>query len=181
MRLIELYNKKIKAALKEKFGYRNDMAIPKIVKISLNVGVGRHTKDKSYIDGVASTLERITGQKPVLTKARKSISAFKVREGNIVGVMVTLRGARMYDFLEKLINVTFPRVRDFRGVETTIIDRSGNLSYGFREHLPFPEVKADEVDNVHGLQVTIMTTAKSREEGFELFTLLGFPFKKTVK
>lgn len=180
MKLIESYNKKLKTGLKEKFGYKNDSAIPKIVKISLNVGVGRHTKDKSYIDNVVASLTRITGQKPVLTKSRKSISAFKVREGNIVGVAVTMRGARMYDFLEKLINVTFPRVRDFRGVADTIIDRTGNLSYGFREHLAFPEVKADEVDNPHGLQVTVTTTAKTREEGLEMFRLLGFPFKKTT-
>ncbi len=178
MKLQEAYNKKIKKALQEKFGYSNALAIPKIVKISLNVGVGRFTKDKTYVDGVVSTLTRITGQKPVLTKSRKSISAFKVREGQIVGVMATLRGTRMYDFLEKLINVTYPRVRDFRGVDEKIIDRTGNLSYGFREHLSFPEVKADEVDNVHGLEITISTTAKTRAEGLELFKLIGFPFKK---
>lgn len=180
MKLHELYNKEIKKALKAKFGYTNDMAIPKITKISINVGVGRFTKDKTYIDGVVSTVTRISGQKPVLTKARKSISAFKVREGNIAGVVANLRGERMYDFLDKLINVTFPRVRDFRGVSDAIIDKTGNLSFGFREHTPFPEIKADEIDNVHGLQVTITTTAKTKEEGLELFKLFGFPFKKTV-
>lgn len=178
MRLHELYNKEVKKALKEKFGYKNEMAIPKITKVSVNVGVGRFTKDKAYIDAVANTITRITGQKPVFTKSRKSISAFKVREGNIVGVMATLRGERMYDFLDKLVHVTFPRVRDFRGISEKIIDRTGNMSIGFKEHLPFPEVKADEVDSIHGIEVTITTTAKSKEEGLELFRLLGFPFKK---
>jgi len=178
MRLHELYNKEVKKALKEKFGYKNEMAIPKILKVSVNVGVGRFTKDKAYIDAVANTITRITGQKPVFTKSRKSISAFKVREGNIVGVMATLRGERMYDFLDKLVHVTFPRVRDFRGISEKIIDRTGNMSIGFKEHLPFPEVKADEVDSIHGIEVTVTTTAKSKEEGLELFRLLGFPFKK---
>ena len=178
MRLHELYNKEVKKALKEKFGYKNEMAIPKITKVSVNVGVGRFTKDKAYIDAVANTITRITGQKPVFTKSRKSISAFKVREGNIVGVMATLRGERMYDFLDKLVHVTFPRVRDFRGISEKIIDRTGNMSIGFKEHLPFPEVKADEVDSIHGIEVTVTTTAKSKEEGLELFRLLGFPFKK---
>ncbi len=180
MKLHEKYNKEIKGAMQKKFGYRNTMATPKIVKVSINVGVGRNTKDKAFVDSVAGTLTRITGQKPIMTKARKSISAFKVREGQIVGVVATLRGERMYDFLDKLINVTFPRVRDFRGISEKIIDKTGNISIGFKEHLPFPEVKADEVDNVHGLQITISTTAKSREEGLELFRMFGFPFKKAA-
>ncbi len=178
MKLHEKYNKEIKGAMQKKFGYRNTMATPKIVKVSINVGVGRNTKDKAFVDSVAGTLTRITGQKPIMTKSRKSISAFKVREGQIVGVVATLRGERMYDFLDKLINITFPRVRDFRGISEKIIDKTGNISIGFKEHLPFPEVKADEVDNVHGLQITISTTAKSREEGLELFRLFGFPFIK---
>ncbi len=178
MKLHEKYNKEIKGAMQKKFGYRNTMATPKIVKVSINVGVGRNTKDKAFVDSVASTLTRITGQKPIMTKSRKSISAFKVREGQIVGVVATLRGERMYDFLDKLINVTFPRVRDFRGISEKIIDKTGNISIGFKEHLPFPEVKADEVDNVHGLQITISTTAKSRDEGLELFRMFGFPFIK---
>ncbi|MCX6792775.1 MAG: 50S ribosomal protein L5 [Candidatus Falkowbacteria bacterium] len=180
MRFNELYQKQVRPALKKEFSYKSDLAIPRITKVSLNVGVGRFTKDKAYVDGVVNTLTRISGQKPVLTKSRKSISAFKVREGQIVGVAVNLRGARMFDFLEKLINITFPRVRDFRGIDAKIIDRTGNMSIGFREHIAFPEVKADEIDNVHGLQITISTTAKTREEGFELFKLLGFPFKKTT-
>lgn len=180
MRFIELYKKNVRQELKKIFGYKSDLAIPRIIKVSLNVGVGRFAKDKSYIDAVASTITRISGQKPILTKSRKSISAFKVREGQIVGVAVTLRGARMYDFLDKLVNVTFPRVRDFRGIDAKIIDRTGNMSIGFREHIAFPEVKADEIDNVHGLEITITTSAKTKEEGLELFKLLGFPFKKTT-
>ena len=180
MKLHEKYNKEIKGAMQKKFGYRNAMATPKIVKVSINVGVGRNTKDKAFVDSVAGTLTRITGQKPIMTKARKSISAFKVREGQIVGVVATLRGERMYDFLDILINVTFPRVRDFRGISEKIIDKTGNISIGFKEHLPFPEVKADEVDNVHGLQITISTTARTREEGLELFRMFGFPFKKAA-
>jgi len=178
MRFNELYQKKVRPELKKTFGYKSDLAIPKITKVSLNVGVGRFTKDKAYVDGVVNTITRISGQKPILTKSRKSISAFKVREGQIVGVVVNLRGARMNDFLDKLVNITFPRVRDFRGIDPKIIDRNGNMSIGFREHIAFPEVKADEVDNIHGLEITISTTAKTKEEGFELFKLLGFPFKK---
>lgn len=176
--LQELYKKEIVPKLKEKFGYTNSMAVPRLLKVVVNVGVGKNTKDKAYIDNVASSLNRITGQKPVLCKAKKSISAFKVREGNIVGVMVTLRGKMMYDFIEKLINITFPRVRDFRGIENKGLDKQGNFAIGFREHLAFPEIKADEVEKVHGLEICIATTAKSREEGFALLKLMGFPFKK---
>lgn len=178
MKLKEQYQKIVKPALKEKFGYANDLAIPRISKISLNVGVGRLTKDKGQLEAVAHNIARITGQKPIMAKAKKSISAFKLREGTTIGVAVTLRGQRMYDFLEKLIKVTFPRVRDFRGVDPKKMDKTGNLSIGFKEHIAFPEIKADEVDNIHGLEVNITTTAKNPEEGLELFQLLGFPFKK---
>jgi len=149
-----------------------------LTKVVLNVGVGRHTKDKQYIDSIVHSITRVTGQKPVLTKARKSISSFKIREGNIVGISVILRGKRMYDFVEKLINITFPRVRDFRGISPKGIDRNGNMTIGIKEHLAFPEIKADEVDNIFGLEICLTTTARSREEGLELFTLMGFPFKK---
>lgn len=178
MKLQELYKKEIAPKMKEKFGYKNDLAIPKLNKVVINVGVGRFSKDKAHIDNVISSLSRITGQKPVLSKAKKSISAFKVRQGNIAGVMVTLRGKRMCDFIEKLINITLPRIRDFRGIEKRGVDSQGNLSVGFREHLAFPEIKADEVEKIHGLEVNISTTAKTREEGLELFKLMGFPFKK---
>lgn len=178
MKLQDLYKKKIIASLKEKFGYKNDLAVPKLEKVVINVGFGRFSKDKAYIDNIVSSLTRISGQKPVLTKAKKSISAFKVREGNVVGAIVTLRGKRMYDFVEKLIHISFPRVRDFRGINEKSVDTKGNLTVGFREHLAFPEIKADEVDKIHGLEVCINTTAKTQEEGLELFKLMGFPFKK---
>lgn len=178
MRLHELYKKEIAPKMKEKFGYANKMAVPKPVKVVVNAGVGKNTKDKAYIDNVVSSLSRITGQRPVLCKAKKSISAFKVREGNIVGVMVTLRGKMMYDFIDKLVNITFPRVRDFRGIENKGLDKQGNFTVGFKEHLAFPEIKGDEVEKVHGLEISIATTAKSREEGFELLKLMGFPFKQ---
>lgn len=178
MRLQEKYKKEISPKLKEKFGYKNNLQVPKLNKVVINVGVGKHSKEKAYIDNVVSSLSRITGQKPILTKAKKAISAFKTRQGMVVGAAVILRGKRMYDFTDKLINISFPRVRDFRGISEKQVDSTGNLTVGFREHLAFPEIKAEEVDNVHGLEISIATTAKTREEGLELFKLMGFPFKK---
>lgn len=178
MRLKDKYKKEILPKLKEKFGYKNDLATPKIDKVVVNVGVGRHSKEKDYIENVINNLTSITGQKAVKTSAKKAISAFKIRQGMVVGVMVTLRGKRAYDFIEKLINISFPRIRDFRGISEKQIDRSGNLTVSFREHLAFPEIKADEVNNIHGLEVCIVTTANTGEEGLELFKLIGFPFKK---
>jgi len=178
MRLKEKFKKEITKKLKEKFGYVNDLQVPKLKKAVINVGFGRHTKEKSYIDNIESSLSRISGQKPVMTKAKKSISAFKVKEGTVIGAMVSLRGARMYDFIEKLINITFPRVRDFRGIDKKNIDRNGNITVGFKEHIAFPEIGADEVENLVGLEISISTSAKTREEGLELFKLLGFPLKK---
>ncbi len=178
MRLKEKYKKEILPKLKEKFGYKNNMEAPKLVKVVINVGVGRNAKEKDFIENVASSLTRISGQKPILNKAKKAISAFKIRDGQIIGVSVALRKDRMYDFLEKLINITFPRVRDFRGISENHVDRNGNITIGFREHLSFPEIKADEVEKIHGLEVSLATTAKTKEEGLELFKLLGFPFKK---
>jgi large subunit ribosomal protein L5 len=178
MRLKELYTKELLPKMKEKFSYKNDMAVPRLDKVVLNIGFGRHAKDKSYIENIKNNLLSITGQKPVLTKAKKSISGFKVREGMIIGAKVTLRGARMYDFVEKLVNITFPRVRDFRGIDEKIVDKTGNISIGFKEHLAFPEIKIDDIDNVHGLEVNISTNKKDREENLELYRLMGFPFKK---
>jgi len=177
MKLQEKYKKEIVPELKKKFGYKNIMAVPKLTKVVVNVGFGRHVKEKAYIDNVIASLTRITGQKPIQTKAKKAISAFKIKDGMVIGACVTLRGARMYDFLEKLVNITFPRVRDFRGITDHGIDKQGNLTIGFREHLPFPEIKADEVENIFGLEICLATTAKSREEGVEFFKLLGIPFK----
>ncbi|MDP2709240.1 MAG: 50S ribosomal protein L5 [bacterium] len=177
MNLKERYQQEIMPKMTEKFGYKNKMAVPRLTKVVINAGVGRNAKDKAFIDGVAGSLEKISGQKPVLTKAKQSISAFKTRKGMVIGVAVTLRGRRMFDFVEKLVKITFPRIRDFRGINPSQVDKRGNLAVGFKEHLAFPEVKAEEVDNIHGLQVCLSTTAESYEEGLELFKLMGFPFK----
>ena len=178
MRLKEKYNKQVIKALTEKFGFTNVNQVPKIIKTVINVGVGRNAKEQAFIDNAEKSLIKITGQRPVRTKAKKSISAFKIRQGMIVGLKVTLRQDRMFDFLEKLINVSFPRIRDFRGISDKMIDRTGNLTIGIKEHIAFPEIRVDEIDNVHGLEICISTTAKNRQEGLELFKQLGFPFKK---
>lgn len=176
--LQEKYKSEIVPALREKFSYKNIMQVPKITQVVLNVGTGRHTKDQSYTDNVVESLTRITGQKPVKTKARKSISAFKLREGQVIGVKVTLRGKRMYDFMEKLVNVSFPRIRDFRGISEKHIDAQGNMTVGFKEHVAFPEIKTEDIENVHGLEICFTTTATDKASGLELFRLLGFPFKQ---
>lgn len=165
-------------AMKEKFGYKNNLAVPKLTKVSINVGINARNTDSAYQDMVEKNITRISGQKPVRTKAKKAISSFKVREGMVVGVKVTLRGQRMYDFLDKLTNISLPRVRDFRGINPKNVNDKGNLSIGFKEYNVFPEIKMDEVEKSHGLEVTIDNTAKTREEGLELFQLLGFPFQK---
>ncbi len=176
MRIQEKYKKEIIPELKKRLDIKNTLAIPRITKVVINVGVGK--KEKDFISTVEANLARITGQKPVLTKAKKAISAFKTRQGMVIGVAVTLRGKRMYDFLEKLINISFPRVRDFRGISEKHLDNMGNLTVGFKENISFPEIRADEIENIHGLEISITTTAKSREAGLELFKLLGFPFIK---
>jgi len=177
MNLRERYKKEIVTKLKTELGVTNAMAVPRVVKIVVASGLNRGKTDDQMKEVVVKTLTRITGQKPVVTKARKSISAFKIREGQDVGVMVTLRGARMYDFLEKLIAFALPRVRDFRGLPQSIVDASGNASIGFREHLGFPEIRIDEVELVHGLQVSIATSAGTKEKGLALLTAMGFPFR----
>ena len=175
--LRELYTKKVVPGMMEKFGYTNRMAVPKFRLVSINVGMtAANLKDPKYVETIETTLKRITGQKPVKTLAKKSIASFKIRQGMEIGVKVTLRGERMWHFLEKLIHVTLPRVRDFRGVSPKIVDKQGNLSLGFKEYIAFPEIRSDEVERLHGVQVTVGTTAKSKEEGVELFRLLGFPF-----
>jgi large subunit ribosomal protein L5 len=181
MRLKEKYKKEILPELKKKFGYKNDFMAPKLEKVVVNVGFGRNYKDNDLIENIKKGLTDITGQRCVLTKSKKSISAFKIREGLIIGAMVTLRGERMYDFVEKLVNITFPRVRDFRGITEKSVDKNGNLTVGFREHLPFPEVSPESIENVYGLEISVSTKAKSREEGLEFLKLLGFPFKTEVK
>ena len=175
--LREQYDKKIVPALMERFGYKNRMAVPKLKLVSVNVGMSTNLlKDPKIPETVEATLTRITGQKPVKTLAKKSIASFKVREGQNIGMKVTLRGARMWHFLEKLIHVTLPRVRDFRGISPKLVDKQGNLSMGFKEYIAFPEIRPDEIEKLHGIQVTVSTTAKTREEGLELFKLMGFPF-----
>jgi large subunit ribosomal protein L5 len=177
-RLQEKYNKQIVPAMQKEFGYTNVLAVPKMLKVTLNSGTGKALKDEKYLDTVVSNLTRISGQKPLSNRAKKSISAFKIREGMIVGVSVTLRGERMYDFVDKFINVALARVRDFQGVEPKNVDRNGNFTIGLKEHIVFPEIRSDEVERIHGLSVTITTNAKTNKEGFELFSLLGVPFKK---
>lgn len=174
----EFYTTKVVPKLKERLGKSNPMALPRLEKVVINVGVGKHIKDEAYIDRVEESLSRITGQKPLKTLARLSISNFKVREGQIVGLKVTLRGTRMYDFVEKMLRVTFPRVRDFQGISSKAFDRNGNYTIGFKEQLSFPEVSSEDATNPHGLEVTVVTTAKNPQEAAVLLEELGFPFKK---
>lgn len=181
MRLREKYQKEIVPQLEEKLGVKNAMLVPRLTKVVLNVGLGKHTKEKDYLEAVSKGLTKISGQKPVFTLAKKSISAFKIREGMTVGAKVTLRGQRMYDFVEKLVGITFPRVRDFRGISDKGMDRTGNMTIGFKDQSAFPEVRIEDMDNAFGLEICLNTTAKNREEGLELFRLFGFPFKKDSK
>lgn len=176
--LYEKFKKEIVPALQKSLGYKNVMQVPRIKKIVVNVGYGRFVKDANYGDVVEKTLTKITGQKPVRTKAKKAISNFKIRLGQEIGAVVTLRGPRMYQFLEKLVSVTLPRVRDFHGVPAKAFDRQGNYTIGFKENVAFPEVTVEEIDKVHGLQVIINTNAKSQAEGQALLTAIGFPFTK---
>lgn len=175
--LKERYTSEVRAKLQNELQLKHAMQVPSIKKVTVNTGLNVK-RDAKFIEVLTETLERITGQRPVVTKARLSIAGFKIREGMPVGAMVTIRGKRMWDFLEKLVNVTFPRVRDFRGIDRSTVDKHGNLNIGFKEHIAFPEVPADAIDVLHGLQVNITTTATNREEGLRLFEELGFPFKK---
>jgi large subunit ribosomal protein L5 len=177
MTLKERYTKEIRPALMKELGIKNVMAVPKVKAVAVAIGLSPGLKEPKFMDITENTLLRITGQRPEKTKAKVSISNFKVRKGMVIGMRVTLRGARMWDFLDKLLNVTFPRVRDFRGLPRKLIDASGNVSVGFREFLPFPEVRPDEVERVHGLEVTITTNAGDKIKGAALLKALGFPFK----
>jgi len=172
------FNKEIAPELKKTLNLKNVMAVPKITKVTLNVGLGTYLKthNKDY-SNVVENLTKISGQKPVLTKAKKAISNFKTRKDEIIGIKVTLRGNRMYDFLNKLINITFPRVRDFRGISPKSFDGQGNYSVGFKEHMVFPEISPDDVMKIHGVEICISTTAKDNEQGLELLKAFGFPFK----
>lgn len=176
----EKYNKVVLPGMKKKFGYKNNLMVPKIQKVMVHVSTGS-LKDKKKIEVIKERLMAITGQKPSPRLAKKSIASFKLREGATVGYLVTLRGGRMNSFLDKLINVAFPRTRDFKGIKKSSIDEMGNLSVGIKEHTVFPETSDEDLSNVFGLEVTVVTSAKNKEEALELFTLLSFPFKKELE
>ena len=177
-RLKEKYNKEIVASLKEKHGYKSLMEVPKLEKIVVNMGVGDSTSNSKLLEAAMKDLELITGQKPVATKAKKAIAGFKLREGQAIGCKVTLRGENMYNFLDKLISITLPRVRDFRGVSNKAFDGRGNYTLGLTEQLIFPEIVFDDVVKVRGMDIVIVTTAKTNEEAYDLLKGFGMPFKK---
>jgi len=172
------YNNECKSALQKEFGYTNVMQIPKLDKIVLNMGLGEAVQNPKIVEGAAEELTRIAGQRAVVTKAKKSIATFKLREGMPIGCRVTLRGDRMYDFLSKLVNIALPRVRDFRGISPKGFDGRGNFSMGIQEQIIFPEIDYDKIDKIKGLNITIVTSAKSDDEGRSLLKLMGMPFKK---
>jgi large subunit ribosomal protein L5 len=176
-RLKERYNKEVVAALTKEFSYTNRMAVPKIEKISVNIGLGEATQNQKLMDPAVNELGMIAGQRPVVTKARKSIAAFKLREGMSIGCMVTLRGERMYEFFDRLVNVALPRVRDFRGVSSKSFDGRGNYTLAVKDQLIFPEIDYNKVDKVKGMNVCITTTAKTDAEGLALLKQLGMPFR----
>ena len=177
-RLQEKYNNEVKPALIKKFNYTSSMQAPKLVKVVLNIGVGVATAEPKQLEDAVAELTQIAGQKPVITKAKKSIANFKLREGQEIGCKVTLRGERMYEFLDKLVNISLPRVRDFRGVSNTAFDGRGNYTLGVKEQIIFPEIQYDKVSKVRGMDIVIVTTAQSNEEAKELLTLIGMPFAK---
>ena len=174
-RLKELYESEIKKSLKEKLGFKNNMAIPKIEKISINMGVGEASQDKGKIDGAVNDLKLISGQQPVITSARKSVAGFKLREGVNVGVKVTLRKQKMYEFLDRLVNIALPRVRDFRGLSKKSFDGKGNYSLGLKEQIVFPEIDYDNLDSLRGMDITIVTSAENDEQGLELLKSFNLP------
>jgi len=171
------YEEQVVPKLKETFKYKNVMEVPKLKKIILNMGLGEAIQNIKVLDAAAEELKMITGQKPVITRAKKSIAAFNLRAGMPIGCMVTLRRQRMYDFLQKLINIALPRVRDFRGISGKAMDGFGNYSLGIKEHIIFPEIEYDKIDQIKGLNITIVTSAKNDREGKELLRLMGMPFR----
>ena len=176
--LKEKYRGEIAPKLKEELGLSNPMAVPRITKITLNMGVGEAVGDKKVLESAVGDMEKIAGQKPVVTRARKSIAGFKIRDGWPIGCKVTLRSERMYEFLERLISIAIPRIRDFRGLNPKSFDRSGNYSMGVSEQIIFPEINYDEIDAIRGMDITITTTARNPEEGRALLEAFNFPFKK---
>jgi large subunit ribosomal protein L5 len=178
-RLRRDYDERIAQAMMEKFGYKNRMEIPRLEKIVLNMGVGEATQDKKKVETAASEMELIAGQKPVITKAKKSIAQFKLREGMPIGVKVTLRRERMYEFLDRLVTIALPRVRDFRGLNPKSFDGRGNYAMGLKEQIIFPEINYDRIEKVRGMDIIVTTTAKTDEEARELLRLFNFPFPRT--
>ncbi|GIM46131.1 50S ribosomal protein L5 [Collibacillus ludicampi] len=177
-RLFDYYKKEVSPALMQKFGYKSPMQVPKLEKIVINMGLGEAIQNPKVLDAAVEDLQAISGQRPVVTRAKKSIAGFKVREGMPIGAKVTLRGERMYHFLDKLFTVALPRVRDFRGVSTKAFDGRGNYTLGLKEQLIFPEIEYDKIDKVRGMDVVFVTTAQTDEEARELLELLGMPFQK---
>jgi len=176
-RLKETYHKKVMPALTKEFGYQNQMAVPKLQKISLNIGLGEATQNAKLLDGAVNELAQIAGQKPVITKARKSIATFKLREGMPIGAKVTLRQNRMYEFVDRLVNIALPRVRDFRGLNPKSFDGRGNFTLGLKEHIIFPEINFDKVEEIWGMDIVVCTTAPTDDEARALLKHLNFPFR----
>jgi len=176
-RLQDFYKQTVVSQLKDQFGYKSVMEVPKITKITLNMGVGEAIGDKKILDNAVADMTKISGQKPIVNKARKSVAGFKVREGYPIGCKVTLRSERMYEFLDRLINIAIPRVRDFRGLNAKSFDGRGNYSMGVREQIIFPEIEYDKIDALRGMDITITTTAKTDEEGRALLAAFNFPLK----
>ena len=174
----DVYKSEVMPALQKEFGYKNVMQVPRIEKITLNMGVGEAVGDKKQIENAVNDLEQLTGQKAVVTKARRSVAGFKIREGFPIGCKVTLRGERMWDFFDRLVHIAVPRIRDFRGLNAKSFDGRGNYSMGVREQIIFPEIEYDKVDKIRGLDITITTTASTDEEGRALLQAFSFPFKK---
>ncbi len=176
-RLKEVYKKEIAPALMKQFGYKSPMQVPRITKITLNMGVGEATGDKKILDNAVADMQKVSGQKPVVTKARKAIAGFKIREGYPIGCMVTLRQERMYEFLDRFVTIALPRVRDFRGISGRAFDGRGNYNVGIKEQIIFPEIEYDKVDALRGMNISITTTAKTDAEARALLTAFRFPFK----
>lgn len=177
-RLKEIYNNEVMSAMTQKFNYKNQLEVPKIEKIVINMGVGEAKDNAKVLENAISDMQIISGQKPVITKAKKSVAAFKLREGMPIGCKVTLRGKKMYEFLDRLVNLALPRVRDFRGINANAFDGRGNYALGIKEQLIFPEIEYDKIDKVRGMDVIIVTTANTDEEARELLTQFGMPFQK---
>ena len=176
-RLKEVYKNEIAPALMKQFGYKSPMEVPRITKITLNMGVGEATGDKKILDNAVADMQKVAGQKPVVTKARKAIAGFKIREGYPIGCMVTLRQERMYEFLDRFVTIALPRVRDFRGISSRAFDGSGNYNIGIKEQIIFPEIEYDKIDAIRGMNISITTTAKNDAEARALLTAFRFPFK----